>query len=195
MVSQPSFDIQPTLTGKRVLLRPLRDDDFEELYAVASDPEIWAMHPYRDHYKREVFGIFFDDAMASKGALAFIDQADGRLIGSSRFANYNAEANEIEIGWTFYAISHWRNGTNREVKALMLNHIFPHVRTAVFQIGAGNARSRTAVERLGAKLVGEYEREYRGETQPYVRYELTVEDARSGALAGMLLGGSQYGRE
>lgn len=193
-MSMPPFDIQPTLTGEKVILRPLRDDDFEALYAVASDPEIWAMHPYRDRYKRDVFEIFFAEAMASKGAFAFIDRADGAMIGSSRFANYSAEAQEIEIGWTFYATSHWRDGTNREVKALMLRYIFPHARTVVFQIGAENYRSRTAVERLGARLTQEYAREYRGATQTYVRYELTQTDAENGALADMLEG-DKHGRE
>lgn len=177
------------------MLRPLRDDDFEALYAVASDPAIWAMHPYRDRYKRDVFELFFAEAMASKGAFAFVDQADGAMIGSSRFANYSPEANEIEIGWTFYATSHWRDGTNREVKALMLRYIFPQVRTVVFQIGAENYRSRTAVERLGARLTQEYEREYRGKRQPYVRYELTENDARNGALASILKGEKHEGEQ
>jgi RimJ/RimL family protein N-acetyltransferase len=182
MIDIPEFDIQPTLIGERVMLRPLRDDDFEALYAVAADPEIWAMHPFRDRYKRDVFEGFFAEAMASKGAFAIFDQADGHLIGSSRFANYSAAASEIEIGWTFFACSHWRGGYNREVKALMLNHIFPQVGTVVFQIGANNFRSRTAVERLGGKLAKEYAREYQGQWQDYVMYKLTADDARSGAL-------------
>jgi N-acetyltransferase len=179
----PSFDIQPTLFGEQVMLRPLRDDDFEALYAVASDPEIWAMHPYRDRYKSEVFAGFFAEAMASKGAFAIIDRADDRVIGSTRFANFDAAASEIEIGWTFFACSHWRRGYNRAVKAMMLRHVFAHVRHVVFQIGATNVRSRTAVERLGGKLIRKYVREYRGSRQDYVLYRLTAEDAKAGALA------------
>ena len=73
MVDTPDFDIQPTLTGEKVMLRPLRADDHQALYGVASDPEIWAMHPYRDRYKREVFDGFFAEALASNGAFAIID--------------------------------------------------------------------------------------------------------------------------
>ncbi|MBL0925146.1 MAG: GNAT family N-acetyltransferase [Sphingomonadaceae bacterium] len=182
----PTFDIQPVLTGKKVLLRPLQDIDFKELYAVASDPEIWAMHPYRDRYKRDVFEQFFAEAMESKGAFAIIDLAANKIIGSTRFANYMPVTNEIEIGWTFFATSHWRGGYNRDAKALMLSHIFPHVDTVVFQIGAGNLRSRTAVERLGAKLGERYVRHHDGQDQDYVRYRLTRTDAGQGALGGML---------
>jgi len=39
------FDLQPTLTGERLTLRPLRPDDFGVLYAVASDPLISAPRP------------------------------------------------------------------------------------------------------------------------------------------------------
>ena len=182
MVDLPPFDIQPTLVGNKVMLRPLRSDDLEPLFAVAADPEIWAMHPYRDRYKREVFEGFFAEAMASKGAFAIFDQADGNMIGSTRFANYDAVASEIEIGWTFFACSHWRGGYNREVKALMLGYVFQYVDTVVFQNGAKNYRSRTAVERLGGRLAKEYVREYQGQKQDYVMYKLTVDDARSGAL-------------
>lgn len=166
-----------------VMLRPLRDEDFEALFAVASDPDIWAMHPYRDRYKREVFEGFFAEAMASQGAFAIIDNVTAAIIGSTRFASYDAAASEIEIGWTFFACSHWRGGYNREVKALMLRYIFAHVGTVVFQIGATNFRSRTAVERLGAKLVREYVREYQGQEPDYVMYRLTASDAAGGVLA------------
>ena len=43
----PPFDIQPVLTGKKVVLRPLVEGDYDALFAVASDPDIWAMHPFR----------------------------------------------------------------------------------------------------------------------------------------------------
>ena len=183
MVDAPPFNIQPTLMGEKVQLRPLRHDDLESLYAVASDPDIWAMHPYRDRYQRDVFEDFFAEAMASQGAFAIIDWANGNMIGSTRFDNYDANASEIEIGWTFFACSHWRGGYNREAKALMLRHIFTHVGTVVFQIGATNFRSRTAVKRLGAKHTESFGRENGDRIDDYVLYKLTYADAQSGALA------------
>jgi N-acetyltransferase len=194
-VTVAPFDIQPVLVGDKVTLRPLEAQDFDALYAVASDPEIWAMHPFPDRYQREVFEDFFEGAMASRGAFAVVDKISGKIIGSTRLANYVADTSEIEIGWTFYATAHWRNGTNRQVKALLLSHIFPHVNIVVFRVGASNLRSRTAVERLGARLALEYPFEYGGKSHDYVRYELTEKDAHKGAVADMLLGGSTYGGE
>ena len=186
MVTRPVFDIQPVLIGERVMLRPLVTTDYDALYAVASDPEIWAMHPFRDRYKREVFDGFFADAMTSQGAFAILDRSTNEIIGGTRFANYDPATAEIEIGWTFLATAYWRTGINREVKALMLRHIFQFVRIVVFQVGAHNIRSRTAVERLGATLVLEHKRHHGEELHDYTSYHLTREDALSGALAASL---------
>jgi len=182
----PPFDIQPLLVGDKVTLRPLAPDDFNALYAVACDPDIWAMHPFRTRYKRDIFEAFFADAIESRGAFAIIDNASGEIIGSTRFAQYDADAGEIEIGWTFFAKAYWRTGTNRAVKALMLQYIFRFVPTVVFQIGATNFRSRSAVERLGARLVLEHKRHHDDQLHDYTTYHLTREDALSGALASQL---------
>jgi N-acetyltransferase len=100
------FDLQPVLKGDLLELRPLRQEDFQALYAVASDPLIWEQHPARDRYQQEVFQAFFRDALKSGGAFIAIDLKDDRVIGSSRFHGYDPQKSEIEIGWTFLTRSH-----------------------------------------------------------------------------------------
>src|SRR5262245_9568322 len=80
----PHFDLQPTLEGESILLTPLKPDDFESLYAVASDPLIWEQHPEPTRYQRGVFEGFFAGAIASGGALLVTDKTLGKVIGSSR---------------------------------------------------------------------------------------------------------------
>ncbi len=147
------FDLQPTLRGALVELRPLRAEDFDALYAVASDPLIWEQHPSSDRYKEEVFRTFFGDALESGGALIATDVATGQVIGSSRFHGYDSAKSEIEIGWTFLARSHWGGAHNGEMKRLMLEHAFQFVDSVVFVIGPQNFRSRRAVEKIGGTLV------------------------------------------
>jgi len=149
-----SFDLQPTLQGELLSLRPLRPEDFQDLYAVASDPQIWEQHPIRDRYKEEVFKGFFREALDSGGALIAIDSKAGRIIGSSRFHGYDQEKSEIDIGWTFLARSHWGGAYNGEMKQLMLRHAFQFVRSVIFLIGPQNLRSQKAVEKIGAVRVG-----------------------------------------
>jgi N-acetyltransferase len=106
-----SFDLQPILKGELLGLRPLRPEDFNDLYAVASDPLIWKQHPIKDRYKEEVFKGFFREALESGRALIAIDSKDGQVIGSSRFHGYDKEKSAIEIDWTFLARSHWTAST------------------------------------------------------------------------------------
>jgi N-acetyltransferase len=148
-----SFVLQPILEGKLLTLRPLRPEDFQELYAAASDPLIWEQHPNSDRYQEEVFKEFFRDALESGGALIAIDAIDGRVIGSSRFHGYDPEKSEIEIGWSFLARSHWGGAYNGEMKQLMLRHAFQSVNSVIFIIGTRNLRSQKAIEKIGGVRV------------------------------------------
>ena len=157
------FELQPTLQGHLLHLRPLRPADFEALYAVASDPLIWEQHPHFDRYKLEVFKKFFADALESRGALIAIDNQSGKIIGSSRFAGLDQEKSEIEIGWTFLARSHWGGLFNREMKELMLRHAFQFVKTVIFLVGPKNFRSQRALAKIGAIPAGSILHPTRGE--------------------------------
>ncbi len=155
-----AFDLQPHLKGELIELRPLIRNDWDELFAVASDSLIWEQHPERDRYKKEVFRIFFKDAMESGGAFVIIDRKTQRVIGSTRFYGYDPEKSEIEIGWTFLARKYWGGRYNAEMKRLLLNHAFKFVECVVFFVGQNNVRSQKAMEKLGAIKAGTATRTY-----------------------------------
>jgi N-acetyltransferase len=145
---------QPILVGEFVEARPLRADDFDELYQVAADPLLWEQHPEPDRWRREVFRAYFEDHLASGGALAIVDRATGALIGATRYDNLDAGQREVEIGWTFLARPYWGGTYNADLKRVMLEHAFHAVDTVVFLVGEENLRSRRAVEKLGAVETG-----------------------------------------
>ncbi len=149
-----SSDLQPILKRALLELRPLRAQHFDDLYVVAADPLIWEQHPIKDRYKKEVFTVFFREALECGGALLAVDSKDGRVIGSSRFHGYDKEKSEIEIGWTFLARSHWGGIYNREMKQVMLRHAFRFVTSVIFLVGPQNLRSQRAVEKIGGLRVG-----------------------------------------
>ena len=167
-----SFDLQPVLTGDLIELRPLREADFAALYAAASDPLIWEQHPESDRWTEPVFRRFFQGAIESGGAFIVIDRADGRVVGSSRYAELDDAKSEIEIGWTFLARSHWGGTCNAEMKRLMLAHAFRFVRRVIFRVGPNNRRSQRALEKIGASYVGAEQHPERGE---FVVYDVTRE--------------------
>ena len=176
------MDRQPTLTGPRLTLRPLSPDDWDALYAVASDRLIWEVHPAHDRWQEVVFRAFFDDALAQGGALAVID--GGRVVGSSRFQNHHSERSEVEIGWTFLARSHWGGSYNREMKRLMLDHAFEYVDDVVFAVGEDNHRSRRAMEKIGGILIERTsDRAMAGLASNHVTYRMSKSDFANSALA------------
>lgn len=158
-----NVDIQPILQNEKVVLYPLKETDFDALYAVASDPKIWEQHPNKDRWKKDVFQTFFDGALASKGAFKIIEKETGNTIGSTRFYDYDKQEQRIFIGYTFYATKCWGTGINISVKKLMLNYIFQFVPKVHFHIGANNIRSQIAIGRLGAEKIAEQEVAYYGE--------------------------------
>jgi RimJ/RimL family protein N-acetyltransferase len=171
-------DWQPTLEGDLVLLRPTRPDDWDEMFAAASDPLIWAGHPAKDRYTEPVFRKYFDAALDSGGALTIIDKETGGIVGCSRYHDYQAEESRVEIGYTFLVRSCWGGAVNGEVKRLMLAHAFRFVDTVQFAVAADNFRSRRACEKIGATLSDKTEmRPTAGGEIPYCIYEISRVDS------------------
>jgi RimJ/RimL family protein N-acetyltransferase len=157
------FQLQPMLEDPWIRLQPLRPEDFCALYAVAADPLIWEQHPSRNRYQREVFENYFRGAIESGGALLIIDNQNDCILGSSRYYDWDDSQRSIAIGYTFIARSHWGRNYNRSLKTLMLDHAFQFVDRVVFHVGANNLRSRMAMQKLGAVLIGEAPISYYGE--------------------------------
>lgn len=148
-----NFDLQPFLENDLLILRPLKEDDFENLYKVASDPMVWEQHPAKDRCERKVFEGFFREAMETKAAFVVIDKETNEIIGSTRFNPVKESENAIEIGWTFLARKYWGGTYNRSMKALLMDHAFKFVDNILFYINENNLRSRKAVEKIGGELI------------------------------------------
>ncbi|WP_082505568.1 GNAT family N-acetyltransferase [Aureimonas sp. Leaf324] len=149
-MSAAAFDPGATLKGTRLTVRKLAPGDLDGLHAAASDPGIWAGHPAKDRWKREVFEPFFTTLIALGGAVAVEDREAGRIVGGSRFYVPPDQPGSIAIGFTFLDRSHWGGPANFELKTLMLTHAFRHFDEVWFHIAPSNIRSQKATAKLGA---------------------------------------------
>ncbi|RYY27938.1 MAG: N-acetyltransferase [Sphingomonadales bacterium] len=167
------MELQPTLEGKLVTLRPTVAEDWDEMFAVASDPMIWAGHPAKDRCQEPVFRRYFADALASGGGITIRDAATGAVIGASRYGPRDS-ADEIEIGWSFLACAYWGRGYNREAKWLMIDHAHRFVSAVMFIVGEDNIRSRKAMENIGGVLRDDEDqyREMGGVMVRHIAYEI-----------------------
>jgi N-acetyltransferase len=163
-------ELQPHLVGDLLELRPLRPEDWEDLFAAGSDPLIWEQHPARNRYKEEHFKEYFRGALESGGAFVVVDRKTGKIVGSSRYCN--PAKREIEIGWTFLARSHWGGAYNGEMKRLMLSHAFQFVDSVLFVVGADNLRSQKAVEKIGGVVIGRRSEESNGKVFEHLVFQI-----------------------
>ena len=140
---------QPHLENDLLILRPLKAEDFDALFKVASDPLIWEQHPAKNRSTKEGFELYFNEGLATNSAFTVIDKKSGDVIGSTRFAPVKESANAIEIGWTFLGRQYWGNAYNKSMKALLMDYAFQFVDNVLFYIHEDNIRSQKAVEKLG----------------------------------------------
>lgn len=176
------LDLQPVLQSKTLLLRPLENSDFAQLFNIASDRLLWEQHPNPDRYKKIEFEKWFTAAIESKGTMVAIDigNSDSIIVGTSRFYRsyytWQADNNEIAIGYTFIQRSLWGSGTNIELKKLMLNYAFHHIKIVWLHVGANNIRSQKAVEKIGAKYSHRQMIEMADEPIEYIFYKMYKSD-------------------
>lgn len=147
------IDLQPYLEESLVIFEPLNLRDYNDLYEVASNAEIWEQHPANDGYIHLGFLKFFEESINSSGALVIKDRASGKVIGSSRFKLIDATDRIVEIGWTFLTKQFWGGKYNRATKKLMVNYILNDSGTVVLHADKNSIRSQRAISKIGADII------------------------------------------
>ena len=150
-----------TLTGERwVSLEPLTRDHVPEIAAASADGDVgrlWFTGAPSPETAVAVGGHAAGGLQKPDTGLTFVVRGlDGKVIGSSSYLNVDAPNRRLEIGNTWYGASARRSGVNTETKLLMLGHAFDVLSCVAveFRTHFFNFASRTAIERLGAKLDG-----------------------------------------
>lgn len=142
---------QPEILEDDVLkMIPLSASDFDALFAVAADPEIWEQHPAKDRYQKDVFQHYFNKALSERHSFLMIEKSTQEIIGSTCYYYYKPEDSSIAIGYTFFGKQYWGKGYNQSSKKLLLDYAFTFVDKVYFHIGATNFRSQIATKRIGA---------------------------------------------
>jgi len=164
---------QPVLSNEKVVLQPLLESDFDQLFEVANDPLLWEQHPNPDRWKYDVFRTFFNGALLSGGAFKILDNKSDELIGCTRFYDFNESEKIVFIGYTFISRKFWGQGYNISAKQLMLDYAFKFADAVYFHIGANNERSKSSIIKLGVHMTRSMEVSYFGES-PKINNEYVI---------------------
>ncbi len=157
-MNSPMTSAPLTLEGDRVRLVPLTRDHLARCTAIGTAPELWSTTTIRVLTPADM-ADYFEHAFAEQAAgtalpFAIVERRSGEVIGSTRFHSMAPAHRKLEIGFTWLAPAWQRTGANTEAKLLLLRHAFETWRCLRVQFTANsvNAKSRRALERLGAQL-------------------------------------------
>lgn len=160
-MKQLNFSNDYTLENERVLLRPLRPEDFENLKEFAiNEPDLWE-YSLLPADGLENMKIYLDAAFAdkkAKTAYPFIvfDKKTNRFVGSTRFYDYQPKYNTIQLGYTWYGKEAQGTGLNKNCKFLLLQFAFEELELdrVEFRADNKNERSIAAMKSIGCKVEG-----------------------------------------
>ncbi len=148
------------LRGRGVRLEPLALEHEAGIAAAAADGELWKLRvtsvPEPQDTRAYIETALKMREEGSRFAFAVIDEATGRVLGSTSYHDILPPVRRVEIGWTWYARSVQRSHVNTTCKLLMMGHAFDTLQCHVvgWRTDNYNFASQKAIERLGAKKDG-----------------------------------------
>ena len=155
------FQDQPVLENERVLLRPIKEDDFEHLLPFSlNEPDIWKFGLVTCAGEENLRNYINDAVknMEQKKEYVFIvfDKKAGRYAGSTRFYDIQPAYSYTQLGYTWYGKEFQRTGLNRHCKLLILTYVFEEwgLERLEFRAHAKNERSIQAMKDIGCVVEG-----------------------------------------
>jgi RimJ/RimL family protein N-acetyltransferase len=149
-----------TLSQNGVRLVPLALEHEEGLRQAAADGALWNIRVTSVPEPQDT-RKYIEDALAmreagTRFAFCVIDEASGRVLGSSSYHDIVPAVQRLEIGYTWYAKSVQRSHVNTTCKLLLMTHAFETLGCHVvgWRTDNFNFASQAAIERLGARKDG-----------------------------------------
>jgi N-acetyltransferase len=155
-----SFVTPVTLSLRGLRLEPLTLAHEAGLRLAAADGELWKIRvtsvPEPENTRK-----YIEDALTmyeedKRFAFAVVDEATGKVLGSTSYHDMVPAAKRVEIGYTWYAKSVQRSHVNSTCKLMLMTHAFETLQCNVvgWRTDNFNYASQKAIERLGAQKDG-----------------------------------------
>ncbi len=140
------------LETERLILRPWLEDDAEDLYKYASDPDVGPAAGWQPHTSVENSRDIIRDVLSLPNTYAVCLKTDGRAIGSIGFHRKDLAMydDEYELGY-WIGKPFWGQGLIPEASREMLRYAFEELGMSRIWCGyyEGNVKSRRVQEKLG----------------------------------------------
>ena len=155
-----------TIETERLILRPLRMSDVDDLYEYQSHPEIVRYIPWPERTREQVIEALEKHAPNSKSELKEVGdyillawelKDSGKVIGQSN-AGYESSRDQLaDIGWVTHQ-NFQRQGFAFEATKALMAHIFSSssVHRIIANIDTRNPESARLADKLGMRREGEF---------------------------------------
>ena len=140
------MNFQPTLKNDLVTVRPLVQDDYWPLYAVAKDPLIWEGMPAKNRYELKPFTRFFNHLLSTGKSFCILENNNNTQIGTTR---YYTVQDRLYMGSTFLGRQYWGGTYNHSFRFLLIDHAFKYYDNVHIHMTHDNKRNQRATEKLG----------------------------------------------
>ena len=144
------------LENALISLKRLEKEDFDLLFQVASDAEIWKDHPEHTRYTAKGFKTYFNHLINTNCPFLVFDNSSNQIIGATSYYDWYESQKRVAIGYTFLAMSHRGGKFNTSMKRLMIDYAFRYVDKIIFHVREHNLRSQAALLKIGAHKIKEY---------------------------------------
>jgi len=141
------------LAGQHVRLEPVSSRHLPDLVAIARDEAVWRWLPSpRPQTEPDLSQLFARHVAEHPMGQIWAVVHEARTVGATTYLDVDLDVEGLEVGWTWYASDVWGTSVNPECKLLLLGHAFEQLGAArvTLKTDARNARSRSAITRLGA---------------------------------------------
>ena len=149
------------LEDERVLLRPLKENDYENLLPFAlNEPTLWkyslVQAAGKDGLENYMQIAFNEKQKGLEFPFIVFDKKENTYAGSTRFYDINFPFKTIQLGYTWYGKKFHGTGVNKHCKFLLLQFAFENLalERVEFRADARNERSIAAMKSIGCKVDG-----------------------------------------
>jgi N-acetyltransferase len=149
-----------TLSLRGIRLEPLALSHEDGLRQAAADGQLWKIRvtsvPEPEQTRKYIEDALTMYTEGTRFAFAAIDEATGKLLGTSSYHDMVPAVKRVEIGYTWYAQSVQRTHVNTTCKLMLMAHAFETLGCNVvgWRTDNFNFASQKAIERLGAHKDG-----------------------------------------
>jgi len=148
------------LQTSNVLLRPISEDDFDDLQELAQEQEMWNYFPLnlaeKQHFEKWMNTALADKQACTRLPFTIVVKETGQIAGSMSLMNISYHDLRLEIGNSWLGKSFRSTDVNRGAKYAMMRYAFEELNfeRVEFKTDVLNERAKQGLRKIGGKEEG-----------------------------------------